>query len=149
MSKEELPPISKRISDLIEALGVNPNQFAEILGLDRPDKIYNILNNRNKVSTETLELISTNVENINNSWLLNGKGDMFTKEEGDLNKRSNYLDEVLALKKQIFELKDEQNNLLMKLVSVHEEAKSLRETVIALNEIIKQKDEELNKRKAS
>lgn len=149
MSKEELPPISKRISDLIEALGVNPNQFAEILGLDRPDKIYNILNNRNKVSTETLELISTNVENINNSWLLNGKGDMFTKEEGDLNQRSNYLDEVLALKKQIFELKDEQNNLLMKLVSVHEEAKSLRETVIALNEIIKQKDEELNKRKAS
>jgi hypothetical protein len=64
-----------------------PHAFAtEVLGMDRSDKIQNICNDRNRISTEILVQITTKVVSkdgykVNGHWLITGEGPMFLGEK--------------------------------------------------------------------
>lgn len=68
--------INQRVMKFIEHLELNENQFAASLGMDRPDKIYNITNLKSLASTPVLELISKKYEKLNMNWLFRGTGNM-------------------------------------------------------------------------
>ena len=55
---------------------MNVKSFAESIGLKRADRIYNILNEKNGVSTELAKLISLKYNDVNYDWLLTGEGEM-------------------------------------------------------------------------
>lgn len=73
--------VNQNIKILIQHLNLNVNQFAKNLGLDRPDVIYNIVQEKTKASTDILELILQKYENVSMNWLLSGKGNMFVGGE--------------------------------------------------------------------
>ncbi|QHT70953.1 hypothetical protein GXP67_32055 [Rhodocytophaga rosea] len=69
--------INDRITALVNELGMSAYQFAKELGYDRPEKIYTILNKRNKPGYDTLVDILSHFQQVNAEWLMLGKGDMF------------------------------------------------------------------------
>ena len=69
---------SNRLELIINELQLSPLAFAKKLGYSRADKIYNILNNKNKPSFDILADITINFENVNLKWLLTGEGQPFT-----------------------------------------------------------------------
>lgn len=70
--------ISERISKLIDSLGFNPNTFATVLGYNRSQTIYDILNGKSKPSFDFFSrLMNSEIsEKCNVEWLFNGRGDM-------------------------------------------------------------------------
>lgn len=77
------------MEDIISYLKLNPKQFAESLGFDRPQAIYDILNPSKKVgiSKNMAEKISSKYPYINKVYLLTGEGDMINKNTAG---RDNY-----------------------------------------------------------
>lgn len=73
--------INQRVKVFIDHLGMNENQFAAALGMDRADKIYNITGLKNLASTPVLELISKKFVSLNMNWVLRGTGNMLLDEE--------------------------------------------------------------------
>jgi phage repressor protein C with HTH and peptisase S24 domain len=69
--------INDRIMALVNELGMSAYQFAKELGYDRPEKIYTILNKRNKPGYDTLVDILSHFQQVNAEWLMLGKGEMF------------------------------------------------------------------------
>lgn len=69
--------INDRITALVNELGMSAYQFAKELGYDRPEKIYTILNKRNKPGYDTLADILNHFQQVNAEWLMLGKGEMF------------------------------------------------------------------------
>lgn len=127
-------PINKRIIELIESLELNTNQFADLLGLSRPDKIYNVVNYKNKVSTDILELISIKIKNINSEWLLTGNHPMFKKENPETNTI------IIEQKNEDFEIiRKERDTLKDKLLIQHERYQALLEKYNQLEEALKKK----------
>jgi len=66
-------------------------KFSESLGIDRPERIYNVLRGRNKVSSDLANLIIAKYPNINYAWLLTGEGDMLKESEIVIQKAILYL----------------------------------------------------------
>lgn len=100
--------INNRIIELVEALNLNTNEFAKELGLDRPDKIYNVVKNKTKASTDILELITNTFELVNGDWLLRGIGPMFKGQSNST-----------ALREEIKKLMDENHQLLRDVAEMH------------------------------
>lgn len=77
------------MEEIISYLKLNPKQFAESLGFDRPQAIYDILNPSKKVgiSKNMAEKISAKYPYINKVYLLTGEGDMINKNNIE---RDNY-----------------------------------------------------------
>lgn len=72
--------INDRIAALISQLGMTAYQFAKELGYERPEKVYTILNKRNKPGYDTLVDILNHFTQVNAEWLMLGKGEMFKKQ---------------------------------------------------------------------
>ena len=70
------------MEEIISYLKLNPKQFAESLGFDRPQAIYDVLNPSKKVgiSKNMAEKISSKYPYINKAYLLTGEGNMIIKE---------------------------------------------------------------------
>ena len=73
--------INDRIMALVNELGMSAYQFAKELGYDRPEKIYTILNKRNKPGYDTLADILSHFDQVNAEWLMLGNGEMFKGED--------------------------------------------------------------------
>lgn len=73
--------VNDRISELINALELNPNSFADQLGVKNP-VIYNIVKGRrSKPSFELLQKILVTFHAVNANWLVNGQGDLWKRYE--------------------------------------------------------------------
>ncbi len=59
---------------------MTPSAFAESLGLERPDRLYNVLKGKNGLSVKFAKLISDTYNDINYDWLLTGEGEMIQME---------------------------------------------------------------------
>lgn len=72
--------INDRIQNLIDKLQLNPNAFAETVGVTST-VIYNIVKGRrSKPSFEVLQKILLTYQAINANWLLNGDGKIWKDE---------------------------------------------------------------------
>jgi len=69
---------------IISKLGLSPLAFSRLLGYSRADKIYNILNQKNKPSFDILADITRTFETVNIEWLLTGKDNPFKALSPDL-----------------------------------------------------------------
>lgn len=67
---------SERINAVIEYSGLSTKKFAESLGLERVDRIYNVQKERNKISGSLAKLITTKYNKVCYEWLLTGEGSM-------------------------------------------------------------------------
>lgn len=65
----------ERMAKLLEYLKKNPNELAKDLGYTRTDKIYNIINGRNGISTSVAKDIAEKYD-INYRWILGENCDM-------------------------------------------------------------------------
>lgn len=64
------------LNEFLMYLGINANAFAMSLGLNRADRIYNILNGRNNLSPALARKIKSVYPNVSMEWLLTGKDAM-------------------------------------------------------------------------
>lgn len=82
--KQKNAEISARISQIIETEGINPNIFAQKLGYDRSQTIYDILNGKSAPSFDFFNRFENSEfsEKINLHWLIAGKGEMPSKHAG-------------------------------------------------------------------
>lgn len=68
---------SQRISELIQANGLNPKSFSEMLGYDRPQVVYDLIKGRTQnVSLSMADKIIHAFPDVNRVWLLTGTGKM-------------------------------------------------------------------------
>ncbi len=73
--------INDRLADLIRDLNLNPNSFADRIGVSTP-VVYNIVRGRrNKPSFDLLLKILNVYQNINTQWLLKGEGEIWNDKE--------------------------------------------------------------------
>ncbi|MDI7227933.1 helix-turn-helix domain-containing protein [Leptospira santarosai] len=77
--------ISKRVRELIDALGITQREFADKLNLT-PAFINNVLNQGKSFSQETIIKISFKFR-VNINWLLSGEGDMFIPSAEEIHKQ--------------------------------------------------------------
>lgn len=94
---------------LINRLGVTSKEFAESIGLKRPDKIYHVLKYRNGISPGLANEIISRYPEVNYEWLLYGEGEMI-KGKFDNNTPLN-IDRVPTLSEYIEAVK-EKNRIL-------------------------------------
>lgn len=75
--------INDRISKLIGEVQMNPNSFADSIGVKSP-VIYNIVKGRrSKPSFDVLQKILIAFETLNANWLLRGEGDIWKDSEAN------------------------------------------------------------------
>lgn len=68
---------AQRIKMLIQANGLNPKTFSEMLGYDRPQVVYDLLKGRTRnVSLSMADKILSAFPDVNRVWLLTGAGQM-------------------------------------------------------------------------
>lgn len=67
-----------RIHKLLTAEGIQPNKFAEIIGVQR-SSISHILSGRNKPSFDVIQSILRKFPRLNSDWLILGSGEMYKK----------------------------------------------------------------------
>lgn len=73
--------INNRVADLIKHLEMNPNSFADSIGV-KGTVIYNIVKGRrSKPSFDLLQKILITYQTINANWLLSGQGNVLKEEE--------------------------------------------------------------------
>lgn len=69
-----------RLQYVLSEINKTPYEFSKELGYKRPDSIYHVLNQQQKISTSMQErIMKTNYE-INEVWLISGKGSPFIKK---------------------------------------------------------------------
>lgn len=136
--------INQRVADLIKALGLNGNQFASKLGMEKPSTIYAILKDQYKTSLDVLEAIAKSFPQVSRDWLLTGEGPMFRQVADALTERKIIDDHpyVQRLKKELelernlastkLEQKEEDlETLKLKLQEAEEKMKALRQGKIS------------------
>lgn len=69
-----------RIQKIIDEENMTPSRFADEVGLNRP-AVSHILNGRNNPGLEALQRILNRFPNINATWLITGKGEMYLNSE--------------------------------------------------------------------
>ena len=74
--------ISARISEIIEHLGVSPNNFAKLLGYERSQTVYDVISGKSAPSYDFFNRLaaSENSAVFSMRWLLTGQGSMLKKE---------------------------------------------------------------------
>lgn len=88
---------SERVDAILKYLGINALKFANALGYDRGDKIYHILNGRNRISQQVARDIVLRYPQISKDWLLYGRGKMLSESVLD----PSVSDEVLNLRAKV------------------------------------------------
>lgn len=73
--------IAERILKIIEYIGVNQAQFAQMIDLN-PSILSHIIKGRNKPSLEVVEKILKTFPQISPDWLLWGNGDIARDSDG-------------------------------------------------------------------
>ncbi|WP_421921227.1 S24 family peptidase [Marinifilum sp.] len=108
---------SKRFELIISGMNLSPLAFSRKLGYSRADKIYNVLNAKNKPSFDILSDITRKFESVNINWLLTGEGEPFKNLSGiDQIKNHNdndRLQKVQVLPRCITVDSNERENILM------------------------------------
>lgn len=132
--------INDRISNLIEYLELNPNSFADSLGV-KGTVIYNIVKGRrSKPSFDLLQKILLTYRAINASWLLNGEGNLLKETKATAKRNNNQVRIEGHLHELLSQLKAENETHLVA------EIKELVETLLSENQMQKEKIAELYKR---
>ena len=73
----------KKIDEILKYLGISAKAFAESLGYERPQIIYDIQKGKTKRISEDLSIKIVSVyKSINKVWLLTGEGEMLNADEG-------------------------------------------------------------------
>lgn len=72
---------SERMNALLAHLKMNANELATSLGYKRTDRIYNVINGRNGISSALARDIQKCYSNISYEWLMTGEGEMLKSEE--------------------------------------------------------------------
>lgn len=80
-----------RIEMMLSHLKMNANEFAKSIGLNRTDKVYNILNGRNGISSSFARDICNVHKQINFYWLTKGDGNMIKENAPESGKESNII----------------------------------------------------------
>lgn len=80
---KNITDVSGRLLLLIKYLNFNPNSFAKMLGYNRGQVIYDILNNKAKPSFDFFyKLLNADISvKINITWLITGEGPMLREED--------------------------------------------------------------------
>ena len=81
-----------RIQKIIDEENMTPSRFADEVGLNRP-AVSHILNGRNNPGLEALQRIINRFPNINATWLITGKGNMYDKPDNSGVKAPTLFDE--------------------------------------------------------
>ena len=70
-----------RIDAILVLRGIKAKQLADLIGLDRPQAIYDILHGKTKGITESMAIkIISAFPEINKAWLISGEGKMLVNE---------------------------------------------------------------------
>ena len=67
---------AKRLQELIDDLNATPSAFARSIGVSS-DTVYNILNEKTKLSAATIKAILDTYRNVNRDWLRDGTGEKY------------------------------------------------------------------------
>lgn len=73
------------LNKLLDYLKLNAKQFSESLGFERADRVYNVLNFKNGVSSSLAKIINDHYPYINYDWLLTGDGEMLKESNPQYN----------------------------------------------------------------
>lgn len=65
----------ERLGYFIELVGMRPAEFSREVGYKRPDKIYHAIDNKFKLSLESLEDVAARFPELNLDWLIRGDGE--------------------------------------------------------------------------
>ena len=71
----------ERLAYFIELVGMRPAEFSREVGYKRPDKIYHAIDNKFKLSLESLEDIAVRFPELNLDWLIRGDGEALKSKE--------------------------------------------------------------------
>ncbi|GAB7088919.1 S24 family peptidase [Marinifilum fragile] len=111
---------SQRFELIITKLGYSPLAFSRLLGYSRADKIYNVLNAKNKPSFDILSDITRKFECVNIEWLLTGSGEPFKsksivkgRDEINYQKENDKSEKQFVIPKCITVDSNEKENILM------------------------------------
>lgn len=66
----------RRLQKVIDHLKLNPNSFAKAIGLDRAQSVYDVLNEKAKISGKFAAKIISAFPQFDLNWLLTGEGTM-------------------------------------------------------------------------
>jgi hypothetical protein len=91
------------MSSLIEALGLNPFQFSQGLGVSST-QIYNCLNGRNAPSFDLLSKIAITYPTVNIVWLLTGKGMILINGNEEVKENVNMMERIKTLEEMVNKL---------------------------------------------
>lgn len=71
------------VDNILSYYGLNAKKFSEMIGLDRPQNIYDIQSGKTKkISPNIADKIISVFPALNKTWLLTGEGGMFNGETG-------------------------------------------------------------------
>lgn len=142
-------PTNNRLQGLINALNLNPRQFAVELGYEQATTIYNILKRQSTPSRSTLDKICKRFPQVNREWLLTGQGSMFntpTASSDDLTVTAkqviDHISKLIPDLSLIEKFAQELNQLKKESAEIHEKITSI-EFLEALK-LIKEKKKERN-----
>lgn len=137
---KENTEISERIKQMLEALHITKNAFAQIIGYKRSQVLYDILNNKAKPSFDFFYKFvnSEYSEIINIEWLIAGKGEMFVNtntayKQGECPQPISepggiYTKENERLKEEVSVLREMLNDKRRIIESIEAELKSYRQS---------------------
>ena len=142
-------PTNNRLQGLINALNLNPRQFAVELGYEQATTIYNILKRQSTPSRSTLDKICNRFPQVNREWLLTGQGSMFntpTASSDDLTVTAkqviDHISRLIPNLSLVEKFGEELNQLKKESAEIHEKITSI-EFLEALK-LIKEKKKERN-----
>ena len=69
---------------LFDKLQMNPQEFSKSIGLESPDKLYQVLRGEKRMGGYLADLISTVYPDISDEWILTGLGDMIKINAADI-----------------------------------------------------------------
>ena len=109
--------IKERLILLSKALNLSPNAFSESIGRDRAF----VKSIKNYVRSDALENIITIYPNVNLTWIIMGKGDIFHKEESENALFEHYRSENIEFKNKIDALNREIGRLEARIEELKKE----------------------------
>lgn len=117
-------PDSERLKNVIEWSKMTTNEFSVSCGFERSTVLYNVLNEKTKISVKVCKKICNKYEEINYDWLLTGKGTMLNNTTISepinqiINENNNVMDAGLYFRMMDFIMKESSEKTeLIKLLS--------------------------------
>ncbi len=91
MPEDHISSVISRLQDFINSTGLSSSQFADQTGIPRPS-LSQILHGRNKsINDVLLRKLDQSFPNLNLSWLLFGRGNMYSSQNIEISERQNKL----------------------------------------------------------